>query len=68
MLNVKYNIKGLISGIYECQKKIILNRKFIKELKADGLETSHLELENEKLKEKINSYQSELKKQYQFSY
>ena len=68
MLDVKYNIKGLVSGIYECQKKIILNRRFIHELEAEGQGTEHLEEENRLLGEKIKDYQRELKKKYQFSY
>lgn len=68
MLDVKYNIKGLVSGIYECQKKIILNRIFIRELEVEGQKTLYLEEENIMLGKKIKEYQSELKKKYQFSY
>ena len=68
MLDVKYNIKGIVSSIYECQKKIILNRRFIREMEAEGLNTSLLENENLKLEEKISELQKELKKKYQFSY
>jgi len=68
MLDVKYNIKGLVSGIYECQKKIILNRRFIREMEAEGQDTTLLENENRKLEEKIVEFQMELKKKYQFSY
>jgi len=68
MLEVKYNIKSLISSIYECQKKIIINRRFIRELEAEGQSTTHLERENRDLEGMITDYQRELKKKYQFSY
>lgn len=68
MLDVKYNIKGLVSGIYECQKKIILNRRFMREMEVEGLDTTLLENENRKLEDKIVEFQMELKKKYQFSY
>jgi hypothetical protein len=68
MLDVKHNIKNLISGIYECQKKIILNRSFIRELEAKGDDVSGLISEIEELKHKIYTYQKELKKRYQFTY
>ena len=68
MLDVKYNIKGLVSSIYECQKKIILNRRFIREMEAEGQDTSQLEEENRLLDGKIRDYQKELRKKYQFSY
>jgi hypothetical protein len=68
MLDVKYNIKGLVSSIYECQKKIILNRRFIREMEVEGLDTRLLADENQKLEERIAEFQKELKKKYQFSY
>jgi hypothetical protein len=68
MLNIKYNIKGLVSSIYECQKKIILNRRFIRELEAEGQDTSKLIEENKILEEDIRGYQKELRRKYQFSY
>lgn len=68
MLEVKYNIKSLISSIYECQKKIIINRRFIRELEADGQSSAHLERENRELEGQIADYQRELRKKYQFSY
>ncbi len=68
MLEVKYNIKGLISSVYECQKKIIINRRFIRELEAEGQSTAHLERENKELEGKITQYQKELRRKYQFSY
>ena len=68
MLDVKYNIKGLISNIYECQKKIIINRRFIRELEEEGGDTRGLLKENLELEKKIGDYQKELRKKYQFSY
>jgi hypothetical protein len=68
MLDVKYNIKGLVSSIYECQKKIILNRRFIREMEAEGQDSTHLLNENLKLENQIADFQKELKKKYQFSY
>ncbi len=68
MLDVKYNIKNLISSIYECQKKIIINRRFIRELEAEGNDVTRLKNEIEELELKIIDYQKELKKKYQFSY
>ena len=68
MLDVKYNIKGLVSSIYECQKKIILNRRFIRELEVENKETVILEEENKLLEERIREFQRELKKKYQFSF
>ncbi|HBH47555.1 MAG TPA: hypothetical protein DDX98_02895 [Bacteroidales bacterium] len=68
MLDEKYNIKGLVSSIYECQKKIILNRRFIRELEVEGQDTSHLLEENRMLEQQIKAYQKELKRKYQFSY
>ena len=68
MLDVKYNIKNLISSIYECQKKIILNRRFIRELESEGDDVTKLKNEIKELELKIIDYQNELKKKYQFSY
>jgi hypothetical protein len=68
MLEVKYNIKGLISSVYECQKKIIINRRFIRELESEGQSAVHLERENRELETKIALYQKELRRKYQFSY
>jgi hypothetical protein len=68
MLDIKYNIKGLVSSIYECQKRIILNRRFIRELEVEGKDFSHLENANRMLEERIKDYQKELKRKYQFSY
>ncbi len=68
MLDVKYNIKSLISSIYECQKKIIINRRFIRDLEAEGADTSKLRNEIGELERRIAEYQQELRNKYQFSY
>jgi hypothetical protein len=68
MLDVKYNIKSLISSIYECQKKIIINRRFIRELESEGIDTSKLRNEISDLERRIGDFQKELRKRYQFSY
>ena len=67
MLDVKYNIKSLISSIYECQKKIIINRRFIRELESEGNDTNKLRWEISDLERKISDFQKELRKRYQFS-
>ncbi|HLO58077.1 MAG TPA: hypothetical protein VK179_05015 [Bacteroidales bacterium] len=68
MLDVKYNIKSLISSIYECQKKIIINRRFIRELESEGHDTGKLKNEIDDLERKIGEFQKELRKRYQFTY
>jgi len=68
MLDVKYNIKSLISSIYECQKKIIINRRFIRDLESEGSDTAKLRNEITDLEHRISEYQKELKNKYQFSY
>jgi hypothetical protein len=68
MLDVKYNIKSLISSIYECQKKIIINRRFIRELESEGNDSSKLRNEITDLERRIGDFQKELRKRYQFSY
>ena len=68
MLDVKYNIKSLISSIYECQKKIIINRRFIRELESEGNDTQKLKNEISDLERRIGEYQKELRKRYQFTY
>ena len=68
MLDVKYNIKSLISSIYECQKKIIINRRFIRELELEGNDTTKLRTEIKDLENKIMDFQKELRKRYQLTY
>lgn len=63
MLNLKNNIKNLISDIYECQKKIMVNRRFIRELDTLGYsnKTSRLKYEITLLQRRITASQDELK-------
>lgn len=68
MLEVNYNIRSLISGIYECQKKIIINRRFITELELEGNDTTKLRNEIRDLERKIIEYRKDLKKRYQLVY
>ncbi|MBN2213362.1 MAG: hypothetical protein JW723_03895 [Bacteroidales bacterium] len=68
MLDVKYTIKSLISNIYECQKKIIINKRFIRELEIEGSDTTKLRNEILDLEHRISDYQKELRRKYQFSY
>jgi len=68
MLDVRYNIKSLISSIYECQKKIIINRRFIRELESEGIDTAKLRNEITDLERRIGDYQKELRKRYQTTY
>jgi peptidoglycan hydrolase CwlO-like protein len=68
MLDVRYNIKSLISSIYECQKKIIINRRFIRELESEGVDTAKLRNEITDLERRIGDYQKELRKRYQTTY
>ena len=68
MLDVKFNIKSLISSIYECQKKIIINRRFIRELESEGHDTFKLKNEIDDLERRIGEFQKELRKRYQFTY
>lgn len=68
MLDVKYSIKSLISSIYECQKKIIINRRFIRELELEGNDTLKLKNEIQDLEIKITEFQKELRKRYQLTY
>lgn len=68
MLEVKYNIRNLISNIYECQKKITINKRFIRELEMEGSDTTRLRNEIRDLERQISDFQKELRKKYQFSY
>jgi len=70
MLDIMNSINDLISSIYECQKKIILDRRFIHELQIEGKEseTYRLQKEIQRLQEKILQYQAELSEKYHYSY
>ena len=68
MKNTQYDIKNLITHIYECQKKIIINKRFIKELDSMGEDTGILNKEIRDLEGKISVYKNELRKNYQYAY
>ena len=59
MLNVKENVKRLISNIYECQKKIMINRRYIQDLLSEGNRNAVSLLQDEisNLQEKIQEFQ-----------
>jgi len=66
MLNVKKGILKLISDIYECQKRITINRRFIQDLVLEGREhyTSGLQNEIVCLQVKIIEFRKELRERY----
>jgi len=66
MQNYYYDIKTLISSIYECQKKILINRRFIKELELEGSDTTKLRNEISELERKIANFQKELRSKYHY--
>ena len=70
MLDVKNSIKRLISNIYECQKHIIINRRFIQELLLNGNvnNTSGLQNEIHSLQVEIIECQKELRERFKYSY
>jgi hypothetical protein len=70
MLNVKENVKRLVSNIYECQKKILINRRYIQDLLAEGNRNAVLSLQAEirNLQEKIRELQSELNERFRYSH
>lgn len=70
MLDITNSMNDLISGIYECQKKIILDRRFIHELQIEGKESETYRLQNEirLLQEKILQYQAKLNERFHYSF
>ncbi len=70
MLNVRENVKRLISNIYECQKKIMINRRFIRDLISEGNchAVSELQDEIKRLHEKITEFRIELSERYKYSH
>lgn len=63
MLKIKNNIKNLISDIYERQKQILINRRFIRELNFYGNTSNmaRLKYEINILEREIIALQNELK-------
>jgi hypothetical protein len=70
MLNVKENVKRLISNIYECQKMILINRRYIQDLLAEGNRNAVSVLQDEikHLQEKIHEFQIELNERFRYSH
>jgi hypothetical protein len=70
MLNVKENVKRLVSNIYECQKKILINRRYIQDLLSEGNRNAVSSLQDEisNLQEKIRVFQSELNERFRYSH
>lgn len=70
MLDVKKSIKGLISKIYECQKHIIINRRFIQEILMNGNGNNASGLQNEIhcLQVEIIECRRELRERFKYSY
>jgi hypothetical protein len=54
MYEVKSSTENLVSKIYEYQKHIVLSKRFIREMNADGNDTIKLEEEINELERKIN--------------
>lgn len=65
MIEVKNNISNLVTNIYECQKKIIINKRFIRELENEGSDSAKLRNEVKQLEKRIEDYQRELRRKYQ---
>jgi hypothetical protein len=68
MIDVKESVNGLICSIYECQKQIIMNRRFIRELLSEEEDASRLQNETKDLEDKIIILQKELKERFKHSY
>jgi len=70
MLNVKENVRRLISSIYECQKKILINRRYIQDLLSEGNRNAVSLLQDEinRLQEKIREFQVELNERFYYSH
>jgi hypothetical protein len=70
MLNVKENAKRLISDIYECQKKIMINRRYIQDLLSEGNRQAVLSLQEEiiRLQNRIQEFQIELNERFRYSH
>ena len=68
MPDVKYDIKELISKIYDCHSNVIMNHGIIRELLTVGNgNISALNNEIRHLQEKIIKFQKELRERYQYS-
>jgi hypothetical protein len=70
MLDIKDSVKKLISNVYECQKQIINNRRFIRDLLSEGNGNNISGLQNDimGLQDKIIEFQKELRERFKYSY
>lgn len=69
MLDLKYDVKILISRIYEYQSNILINHIIIRELLHEGngnISALHNEIRH--LQEKIKESQKELIEEYNYSH
>jgi hypothetical protein len=60
MVEVKSNVKILVSNIYECQKRIMINHRFIMEIRNNGGDASRLQHENVEIQKRIEKYKKDL--------
>ncbi len=67
MLNSRHNIHNLVAMIYEYQKKILFNRRAIRELELSGNEEeiNRIKTEIEDLQKKIAVLKQKLNDRYQ---
>ncbi len=69
MLDIKYDVKILISRIYEYQSNILINHGIIRELLQEGngnIGALHNEIRH--LQEKIIEFKKQLSERYKYSY
>jgi hypothetical protein len=60
MIEVKNNIRELITSIYECQKRMMINKRFLLEIENNGGSSLRLRSENNDLEKKIEDYKKKL--------
>lgn len=67
MLNIKPDIKTMIANIYECQKKILYNRRILREANFDGATDDIKRLIDEiaSMEKKLHEMQEDLRKRYE---
>lgn len=62
------SVKELIRSIYECQKRIIITRRLIRDMEAEGMDTEKQREEILGWEKEISKFQKILRKKYQFNY
>ena len=67
MLDIKPDIKSMITGIYECQKKLLFHRKILREVELDGSDDDINTLIKEIaiLEKKLHELQRKLREKYE---